>query len=252
MKTGTTKTALTAGYLCLTLLVLGQNNSDDLFGKWKFKQIYESEKLDSARAAMMETLFAEMTFQFNENGLYKAYIMGSEEQGEWKLEEGKKVLLSSEKGVVTPLEVIELTDENFAFSLQGRPFVMAKMADAEMEVLTANKPKYETVSTGKEQVAKKWFFKSKESTTETSELVEEALSEIYKGSYLEFSADGKSESSIAGIGETATWRFGENNTSIIVSGEEGKIVWNIIGVTDIELVLVLGTTDEKWVFGLSE
>ena len=243
------KTALTTGYVCLTLLVFGQSNSEDIIGKWKYEEVYESEKLDSVGKAMMETLFGGMTFQFNEDGQYKAQIMGSEEQGEWKIENDKNILLSSEKGVVTPLEVIDLTPENLTFSLQGRPFVMAKTPDTEMEALTKAKPKYESVSATKDQVAKKWVLKSKESVVETSELVQEALSEIHEGTYLKLSADGKSEVVVAGLSEDSAWQFGENNASIIITGEEGKRVWTIIGVSDNELILLLGSAGEKWVFG---
>lgn len=252
MRTVKIKAALMSGYLCMALLVFGQGKSEDIQGKWKFEEIYESEKLDSAGLAMMDMLFGEMTFQFNEDGLYKAYIMGNEEQGEWNLDGGREVLLSSEKGVVTPLEIIELRSEKFVFSLQGRPFVMAKIPEAEMEILTAAELRYEPVSATKDQVVGKWFLKRKESMKESSEWVEKALSEVFKESYLEFLADGQSESSIAGLSEASTWQFGENNASIVVSGDEGKRVWNIVGISKNELILILGTTDEKWIFDSSE
>jgi hypothetical protein len=197
---------------------------------------------------MMEKLFGEMTFRFNDDGLYKAFIMGTEEQGKWEMENDNSVRLSSDKGAVNPMEIIELTDENLTMSIQRSSFVMAKMPAEEMGVLTEVKPKYELVSATTGQVAKKWLLKSKESTKETSAFVEEAKAELFKGSYLKLSAKGKSEAHIMGITEKAKWQFGEDNSSIIISGDEGQKIWNIVSISESELVMTLGNSDEKWVF----
>ncbi|MCZ4409007.1 lipocalin family protein [Cryomorphaceae bacterium 1068] len=246
------KTALTAVTFCLTLIAFGQSNSDKLIGKWKFESAYESEKLDSTGVAMMEKLFGEMTFQFNDDGLYKAFIMGTEEQGKWEMQDDTSVLLASDKGAVNPMNIMELTDENLTMSIQRSSFVMVKMPVEEMEVLTEVNPKYELVSATTDQVAKKWFLKSKESTNETSAFVEEAKAELFKGSYLKLSAKGKSEAHIMGITEKANWQLGEDNSSIIITGDEGKKVWNIIGISDSELILVLGSNSERWVFEIED
>lgn len=248
MKSISMKIALTAGYLCVALLVFGQNRSEALIGKWAFEEIYQSEKLDSAGVAMLKGLFGGMTFQFSDGGLYKAEIMGKEEQGKWELVDEKNVSLASDKGVVSPMELLEVSENRLAFTLQRTSFVMAKLPDSEMEVLAEPTAAYPLISATVDQVTKKWTLKSKESLKDKSELVDEVMNELYKSTYIDLKASGKYESQIMGIGEKASWEFGENNETIIISGDEGKRVWSIVAVTYTELTLILGVANEKWVF----
>ncbi|MEM6339431.1 MAG: lipocalin family protein [Pseudomonadota bacterium] len=240
--------SITILLITTTITLFSQQDLEALVGKWQYQDVYEKEKLDSTSLETLEMFFGEMTISFNENGLYKAFIMGKEDKGKWMAKGENVIELALDKGTIMPMKIIELEAERLVFELQNSAFVMTKLAVGEMEKIIETEPSFETVSATKEQVAKKWYLKSKESSKSVSDKVRKATDELLSGSYMKFSKNGKYKVQIFKIKEKGKWKFGEENKSIITIKDDNKKVWNIISISEKELVLVQGLNEEKWMF----
>lgn len=242
------KLSITILLITVTTTLVGQQNLDALVGKWQYQDIYGKEKLDSSSLEMLEKFFGEMTFSFSEDGLYKAFIMGKEEQGKWSVQEENVIDLASDKGTIMPMKIIQLEEQQLIFELQRSAFVMTKSSVDKVEKIIEKEPPFERVQATPKQIAKKWYLKSKESSRPVSDKVKKATNEILSGSYMKFSKNGKYKVQILKIKEKGKWKFGEKNEAIITTKDNNQKVWNIISVSDKELILIQGLTKEKWVF----
>jgi hypothetical protein len=241
------KLALTLFITLLAFTVQSQENLDKLLGKWSFEDIHEKGKLDPSAVKMVEMFFGSMTFQFNTDGLYQALIIGMEDQGKWSLE-GNNIALASNRGNTVKLEIIKLEGSELVVKMERGSFIMKKLEVTELTVLGETSLPYEAVAATKQQASKKWMLVRKESLNDASEIVKETMSELLKGSFLQLNENGEYEAAIFNLKESGEWRFGEENKSIITKGESGENTWNIIQISDTELILIKGTMKERWVF----
>lgn len=242
------KLFITTFLLATSLSMFGQLNTGYLAGKWKYKDVYEKEKVDAKGLKMLLMFFGEMTIQFDKNGLYKALIMGKEEQGKWTNETNKTISLASDKGKVTSMEVIELTEGLLTFKLGKSAFIMSKIGSAQNDTIVETQKTFETVKANTKQIAKKWDLVSKESSKDVSDKVKETFNELLQGSYMRFSKKRKYETKILNIKEKGKWKFGEGNESIVTEKDGNKQTWNIISISDNKMVLIQGLSKEKWTF----
>lgn len=246
------KSFITTILITTSLLVFGQSNLDDLIGKWKYQDVYEKEKIDSAGMKMIEVLFGNMTMQFNEDGMYKAFLMGKDDQGKWNSEDKKTISLASDNGRITTMELIELDKNKLIFKLQSASFIMSKVQGEEIDAIVEKEKTFATQKASLEQIAKRWYLVKRESTKKVSKEVKEAVDALLKGTYLEFGKRGKYVAHIFNIKEKGKWEFGRDNHTIITSKDGTKKVWNIISVSDDQLILVHGLRDRKWTFKAGE
>lgn len=242
------KSIITALLLSTSLIVSAQVNMDNLLGKWEYQEIYKKEKLDSSQVAMLTELFSSMSLQFDQDGLFRAIIMGNSEEGRWVSEKKNTITLTSNNGNIHELHIVELTDDQFTFKFRENTLVMNKLPEGESMLIVDPLVTFTPVAATKEQIAKKWHLESRESFSDKSEEIKEAAEALMEGAYLELKKNGKFEIFILGVKEKGKWELGENETSIITTSAEGKKVWNIVGITDSEIVLVKGNSQEKWFF----
>lgn len=245
------KTLITALLITFSFTIYAQN-PDDLIGKWKFHDVYQKEKIDSTGLKMLEMFFGKMTLQFNKNGLYKAEIMGRTEQGQWTLEKDKTITIASDKGHISKLELIDLGADKMSFKMEKSAFIMQKTKEAEMDELVEKEKNFKTVKATTEQIAKKWYLKNKETSEEVSEEMKETVMNMLKGSYLDITPNGKYEIQVLKIKDNGKWEFGQGNESIITMNDDTEKVWNIVAVSENELVLIQGLTNERWTFSSVE
>ena len=68
-----------------------------------------------------------MTFKFDKNGVFKAYMMGENQKGKWKLtKDSKKIILIIPHEAITELEILKLTKNELALKLGLGEFLMTK------------------------------------------------------------------------------------------------------------------------------
>ena len=248
------KYVIIALLLFTTSTVFGQLNLNDsnelskLSGKWKFHELHEKEKMDSAGIKMLLMFFGSMSLQFDQDGLYKAFMMGKDEQGNWAIKDKETITLSSDKGRSNEITVLDLTNERLTFKLRRSAFVMEKVTESNHEKLVQTTAKLPAVTASKEAICKKWYLKKKETAKKHSEEITEAAQDLLSGTYLKFQENGKYQMMILKMKEKGKWNFGQEKKSIVTSKKDSKQVWNIISISDTELVLVQGLSEEKWIF----
>ncbi len=241
------KTLLIALMCAFSVSSFAQIDPGLLIGKWNYKDIYEKEKLEAESIKMLEMFFKDLSFQFDKSGAYKMTLMGGAEQGEWEAKDDITLALTSDKGQVTEMQVVNLTDDELSVKLEKGAFVLEK-AKTKAKKIVKEKPKLKTVSATKSQVAQKWYLDKRESDKKLSKEVLETSQALLKGSFIQFKSNGKYKTKVLKLKEKGTWSFGENNTSIVTKKDKQQQIWNIVKVSDDELILVQGKDKQKWIF----
>ena len=224
-----------------------------LVGKWKYEDINGKEEMDEEGLKffkMMEEHFREMTMYFKENGHYKNNLMRSDE-GTWSLtNKDRKIELVSNKGMGEALEILELTNERLIINLGkdvGGGIIFSRDAVTSEDEVESVLPEVETVSASLKQIAKKWYMKGTEKPDQTEKL-RELGKEMMKGGTFEFKKNGKYKTKLWMLKEKGKWEFGKDKTSIIAIKGDNKKIWKIHKISETELILLKGNTEEKWLF----
>lgn len=107
--------------LFLSVLSVNAQRATLIKGNWKYQDVTEKEKLDSASIKMLELFFSEVSFDIEENGKYKAQFMGKAEEGVWKLSKDEsKITFTSSKGPVNEMTIVEVSQNKLILNF-GKP-----------------------------------------------------------------------------------------------------------------------------------
>lgn len=241
----TMKTIIAVLLSIISLTTFAQN-TDPLVGKWAFHDAHEREKLDSIGIKMLEMFFGDMSFQFDESGLYRMTMMGKEDKGKWENEKGKQIVLSSENGRVEKFEIVELTNDHLIIGMSKGAIILHRTEVTDVVVETERT--FETVAATKEQIAKKWYLKKREKKNprSMSDEMKELSQALTEGTYMDLKKNGKYEVEVLGVNQKGKWELGENNESIVLIFEDSKKIWDIHAVSENELILIKGASEERW------
>lgn len=233
-------------------LSLHAQQSTYLPGNWSFQNVHEKEKLDSTSIEMIEMLFGNMTLAFSENGLYRASMMGQQDNGTWEFSETEKgLLLKSDSGSNQDFDIIDLTEEQLTLKLSKGILVFKKTGEAPKLEKEAFSEEREKVKITAEEISKKWFLKRKETPGKSKEQID-MLSNMIAGAYFYFYEDGSFEVSIMGMTETGEWKLGDDQSSVITQYEEASKEWNVFSISESQLILYPGNSKEQWIFSTIE
>ncbi|MEO6670825.1 MAG: lipocalin family protein [Ferruginibacter sp.] len=222
--------------------------TDSLIGKWKFKDIYNAEKMDSSQVSMLRKGFANMSIYLKENKHYKTFLF-SKEEGEWQFDEAtKKLLMTANKGTENQMGIISVTGTTLVLNIgKDKSMILERTTpdkSDEIEEIVYNGP---LVSATKEQICKKWYIVKREVPGRSEESLKTAT-DLIKGAFFEIQPDQTYTAEVLKLNDEGNWKFGEGNKSILMtSGKEHKF-WQIRTVNDKELVLVKGNSNELWTF----
>jgi hypothetical protein len=232
--------------------MFSQPDIDDLIGRWDYQDIYQNELIDSIGIQMLESFFGDMMLKFNANEEYKAVIFGRPDQGVWTTKNENTLLLRSNEGNIIPVEIISLTPTELVIKLERGEFVMKKTPTAEPIVAVNTALPFETVSATSSEITHRWNLKKKDYNQELSESAEEVAKNIQGSIYMVFNKNGKFESFLLGLKEKGSWKFSPDKKAIYTD-IGGKIkIWNIISISETELVLIQGNKPEKWYFQIED
>lgn len=114
-------------FVCISNAVISQSN-ELIIGTWTFKDAYNKDKIDEAGLAMLQSeIINKMTFSFNKNGVFEAYMMGENQKGTWQLtKDSKKIILLIPQEAVTEIKILKLTKNELALKLGLGEFLMTK------------------------------------------------------------------------------------------------------------------------------
>jgi len=126
-------------------------------------------------------------------------------------------------------------------------FIMRKQMPTKDDLAQTEPVEIIGVSATVDQVAKKWYLKTRTGghPTKYRKEVDEMLS---KDLYIKLHKNGNFEAEVLIVQNNSKWSFGTDNKSIIIDSEEVKKIWNILSVSDHQLVLQKGKSDEIWTF----
>ncbi len=114
-------------FLLVGLFQANAQNAELIKGAWQYEDVVGKESMDSTSLTMVERFFGSMTFDFNEDGFYQAFLLGKDDAGEWKLDEKEeKILIVSSKGDEAEIEIKELTADKLVIKLGKGTFIMVR------------------------------------------------------------------------------------------------------------------------------
>jgi ABC-type microcin C transport system permease subunit YejE len=119
-------------FLVLFLVVLSTNllaqNTPLLIGKWVFKDVLDKSRMNKEGLKMLNTkIINKMTFDFVENGEFKAYAMGENMTGTWILsKDAKKIILKTSEKETYELLILALSKNRLELKLGLGRFLMVK------------------------------------------------------------------------------------------------------------------------------
>jgi ABC-type microcin C transport system permease subunit YejE len=119
-------------FLVLFLVVLSTNllaqNTPLLIGKWVFKDVLDKSRMNKEGLKMLNTkIINKMTFDFVENGEFKAYAMGENMTGTWILsKDAKKIILKTSEKETYELFILALSKNRLELKLGLGRFLMIK------------------------------------------------------------------------------------------------------------------------------
>lgn len=239
---------LLAFFLFVGLSVKCQTTDSSFIGKWKFKEIYNSEIEDSASLKFLRNMFSNMTMYFKANKHYKSFLFKSEE-GEWDFNENlRRLTLTANKGTQSQLEILSITKHILIASFAKNKSVILERAEVNpSDTIEEFTNKFLLISASADKICKKWYLSKREvpgRTEEQSKLVTELVGETY----FNFKTNNTYETQAFEVKVDGIWKFGADNKSLILTIESTSIIWKIKNITETELVLMRGNTAETWTF----
>lgn len=235
-------------FLLLFSISLNAQQNAQISGSWSFKSVHEQEKLDSTSLKMLDMLFGNMTMAFNTRGSYRATLMGEVDNGSWSYRESDKALiLKSNTGETHNFEVIDLSENRMTLKLSKGAMVFKKTGEAPDLKGTSEFSEKKKVKVTSGDISKKWYLKRKESPGKSQAQIE-LLSSMIAGAYFDFRKDRTFEVHIMNMSETGDWKLSDDESSVITMKDGSSKEWNIHSISENELVLFPGNSEEKWIF----
>lgn len=115
-------------FLFLASLSTQSQTVDSISGNWKFKDMYESEKMDTATVSNLRKMFSEMTLNLKPDHLYEASLF-SKENGNWEYFVESQILeLRTGKARNNQIKVKSFTNNQLVLEVtKNNAFVMEKI-----------------------------------------------------------------------------------------------------------------------------
>ena len=112
-------------FIMLASFSLKAQNTDELVANWKYKDVYQREKLEEKNAKMVDQMFADLSFKLKKDGAFISTAMGKAEEGKWTL--NKKIIeLKPNSGKSNQLEIIELKNDQLIVKMGSMSIILAK------------------------------------------------------------------------------------------------------------------------------
>ena len=240
--------------LMLLLFVAGFLNSNaqiknDVTGKWKMKSIVNDGKMDSAAMVSVKEMMKDFFLHLKENKKYKSNFLNNIEEGTWTYEPNtSKLELTSTRGKGEKFKLKLLTSETALYSIGGED-AMILMRDSVKKEDLIEKPAVNLtfVSITEKQLCKKWYLKKRVVPGQSEDVVKRA-SDLMKGAFIHFKTDKTFKVEILKISESGKWKLSNGNKTITLSADNESKISNVISISETELVVVGGDSQEIWTY----
>lgn len=116
-----------AALYCLLGFATQAQSEKSLVGYWVYQDIPDKSKMDSLSLVMLDKLFGSLSFSFEQEHKYHAFLMGTNDKGSWNLTDDKQyILLDSDKSADFKLSIIKLEKKLLTIDLDGQQFVLRR------------------------------------------------------------------------------------------------------------------------------
>jgi hypothetical protein len=225
---------------------------DVIPGKWKFKEVYNTEKFDSMGMRMAKQMFGNMTVYLKPDKRYSNNFFVKEE-GTWDYDSSSKQLtMMADKGTIAHWDFELLSKETILVSFaMNKSIVMQRVPLDAGDETKSDGPKQILVSVTPSAFCHKWVLKARHvpgKTTEETKIV----TDIFEGAFFYFHPDKSFDAKIGQISDGGTWEFTNNNQTVILTANKEMKYWNVKSISATELSLYRGRTEEFWTFSMQE
>lgn len=235
---------------CLISFSSFSQTEQSLLGKWKFKDLYNVKSSDSAAIAMLKSFFKDISISFQDNKRYEAILMAPE-TGSYEYDASKqKLVLTADKGVRNEVGLKVLDNTSVILSFEKDKSILLEKVTSGSSEKPIDEPATKTgVSITPAQLCKKWYFKSRFVPNRSDEYLK-LSAEMFAGTFYDFRTDFTYTVKVLSIEESGTWKLSDNNSTLSVTANGETKFWLVKRITDTELELYKGKSQEFWTFSI--
>ena len=204
---------------------LSAQTISDIAGNWKFEAGVDDPSASAEKKATLNAMFASLTFNFSIDKRYTGSILGVSESGTWSLN-GNRIEMYNGKATMT-VTVVAYEKERLTLKMKNAVFTVVKKADT---------------ATAKNQFVKKWNLTGRRFERSDS------INAIPKGNYIDLSADGNYTVAFGSNKENGIWDYNEANKALMLNTDGKAKYWAVVRVSATELVLIMGSNKEEFIF----
>ena len=102
-------------------------NSELIEGKWVFKQALNKGIDKEGRKSLKEIVIDKMTFLFEKNGDFEAYLMNENQRGKWSFKNNSKSIVLDTGVEKFELIILQLTKTRLVLKIGLGEFLMQKI-----------------------------------------------------------------------------------------------------------------------------
>lgn len=238
---------------------------DQLTQYWIFDTIVDQTmKVDEL--AMINGMFKKSSIHLREDGSQTSALMGTVDIGTWDVsDDGKRLILVSANGNSDEVEIIQLDDNYMSIRVDNKFTMKFKKASKEEKEVhhseiedkvtekLEQKAEFEKMSddfikVSTNQVAKKWMMDGRDPKPGSSPESAELAKLLMAGSYLHLKPNGKFKLKVLGIKEKGSWNLENGDTQVVTKVNDGENIWNVVSVSNTELVLAKNNDPRRWYF----
>lgn len=102
-------------------------NSELIVGKWVFKQALNKGIDKEGRKSLKDFMIDKMTFLFEKNGDFEAYLMNENQRGKWSFKNNSKSIVLDTGVEKFELKILQLTKTRLVLKIGLGEFLMQKI-----------------------------------------------------------------------------------------------------------------------------
>ncbi len=243
-----------SSFLIPTILSCSAQTDEAINGKWYFESLRHAESDEPMTKKLMHILVGDSSYRYLfPNNYYTEHTNGQTSHGRWKVvDDGGKLVMTSFDGSITSFGIAKITNDTLVLLTRKNLFVTfvkdANASETYVEEPSSNSVPVEATTA---QISKRWAVKDirlVSEATKDEERASEIMGRAVMGSWYDFKSNGLALMRFMNL-KKAEWHFENGNKAIVImEGDGGGSVFNIMSISDSELVLQKPQANNQLVF----
>jgi len=244
-------------FLLFACVCSAQVPNSALVGKWNYAGVQPVDS-DPWSQRLIDIMIGKNSYkQFYANNLYAVHENDTTTYGRWELiDNGHKVVTTSYSGDIRTFEITKITNDTLIFLGKKKIYgTLIKDVNASEDFVGEPSQNSITVRATAKQIRKKWILKDIKlitTPTEAEKMANRIFAKALQSSWYEFKSEGIALSKFTSL-KTLKWYFANTNKSIVMVDENGDgVLWNVIAITNSQLILQKPHASSQLVFEAEE